>query len=83
MVEILTAFAGKFVFVYLLSRQTLIIVHGKPWQAFFVSLLIGVAEIFVIRAVVIAVETGNSLVYVAAIFGGSCGVACAMLSRRP
>lgn len=82
MVDVLIAFVGKFVFVYLLGRQTLIVVHGKPWHAFIVSTLIGIAEIFVIRAVVIAVETGNWLVYVSAILGGALGIVVAMLSRK-
>ena len=60
----------------------IIIVHGKVWQAFIVSSFIGIAEIFVIRAVIIATESGNWLVYVAAILGGALGIVTAMLSRK-
>ena len=80
--NILLAFFGKFFFVYLLGIQTINVVRGKYVVAFFVSIIIGVAEIFVIVAVIEATNTNNWLVYAAAILGGALGIALATLQGR-
>ena len=77
----IVAFVGKFIFVYLLGRQTINIVAGHKLRAFFVSLLIGLSEIFVIRAVIQATESGDWVVYFAAVLGGSFGILAAMIKK--